>query len=319
MRVVLRLLRVLAAILLLGLLAYGVDWQAMPGRLAALSWPPALLAAIGLTAQFAISPWKWQWALRIHGLQFRLGYLIRANGVGFFFNNFLPSGIGGDAYRVMSTWPENGYRSRAVSAVLVERIVGFAALVAIGNVGALALIATAPSRIATAFILLSVAGAAVAALTVWGMLRGWLKPLTRRVRHTKAFEVVSHNLDYLRRAGRSWLPLIVISLLFQALAVLNIYLLFVALGVPVSLAACALIGAAAGLATVIPVSINGLGVVEGSFAGTAVALGVNYEAALTVAILIRLLVLPPSMVFGLLYAIGGSAAADPKQRAADLT
>jgi uncharacterized membrane protein YbhN (UPF0104 family) len=68
-----------------------------------------------------------------------------------------------------------------------------------------------------------------------------------------------------------------------------------------------LIGAVAGLATIIPLSVNGIGVVEGSFAGTAVALGIDYDAALTVAILIRLLVLPPSIYFGLLYAFRGNA------------
>lgn len=315
----LRGLRVLAAVILLGLLAYGVDWQSMPDYAAGLSWPPALLAAAGLTAQFVVSPWKWQWALRLHDLYFGLPYLVRANGVGFFFNNFLPSAIGGDAYRVMSTWPEDGYRSRAVSAVLVERIVGFAALLAIGNVGALWLSLRTENRFAAIFVLSSVACAAVAIGVLWAIHSGWLRPLADRVRDTRMFAIVSHNIGCLARAGRLWLPLTGISLLFQALAIVNIYLLFLALGAPVSWAACAMIGAVAGLASVIPLSINGIGVVEGSFAGTAVALGVDYEPALTVAVLIRLLVLPPSVVFGVLYALGGGNRVTERQpQAAEL-
>jgi hypothetical protein len=60
--------------------------------------------------------------------------------------------------------------------------------------------------------------------------------------------------------------------------------------------------AAAGVATILPISINGLGVVEGAFVGSALALGVPYEPALIVAILLRVLLLPYAAVFGLIYA-----------------
>jgi hypothetical protein len=301
--VVKRGLRILAAVVLLCLLAYNVDWDSMSDYLGRIWWPPALLGLAGLSLHFIVSPWKWQAALKIHDLHFGLPHLIRSNGIGFFFNNFLPSGIGGDAYRIMSTWPKEGYRSRAVSAVVIERIVGFCALVALGNLGAVAL--SAQSGMARGFILLSLLGFVAGLAFLAATYAGWLKPLTNRIRHTSIFEAVAHNVGYLAKARNGWLPLIAISLLFQALAIASIFIVFQSLGVHVSLASCAVIGAAAGLATVIPISINGLGVVEGSFAGTAMALGVDYEAALAVAVLMRLMVLPASLVFGLLYALGG--------------
>ena len=60
--------------------------------------------------------------------------------------------------------------------------------------------------------------------------------------------------------------------------------------------------AAAGVATILPVSINGLGVVEGAFVGSALALDVPYEPALIVAILLRVLLVPYALLFGLIYA-----------------
>jgi hypothetical protein len=161
---------------------------------------------------------------------------------------------------------------------------------------------------AKGFIFLSVLGFTAGLAMLAATYAGWLKPLTNRIRHTSVFEAIAHNIGYLAKARSGWLPLIAISVLFQAIAIANIYILFQSLGVHVSFVSCAVIGAAAGLATVIPISINGLGVVEGSFAGTALALGVDYEAALAVAVLIRLMVLPASMVFGLLYAFGGETA-----------
>lgn len=299
----LRVARLAVALTLLGFLVFAVDWGAARQHLAGIEWLPAVSGMAGLSAQFVISPWKWQWALRLHGLNFKLPYLIRANGIGFFFNNFLPSAIGGDAYRVMSTWPKEGYRSRAISAVVIERIVGLIALLAIGNAGALSMLDT--SGAAAAFIVASMLCAVIGIVIIVAIRMGTLDWLAKRLRNSSVLDAVAHNVDFLRRGGRRWLPLIAISVLFQLIAVANIYLLFRSLGAPVGFAACTVITAAAGVATSLPISINGLGVVEGSFAGTAVALGVSYEIAFTVAVLIRLMVLPATLVFGLMYGFGG--------------
>jgi uncharacterized membrane protein YbhN (UPF0104 family) len=81
-----------------------------------------------------------------------------------------------------------------------------------------------------------------------------------------------------------------------------LHMLFNSLGEHISLEQAALVAAAAGLATIIPLSINGLGIVEATIAGTAVAVGVSYEAGLVVAVLMRLLLLPLTLAAGLLYA-----------------
>ena len=104
------------------------------------------------------------------------------------------------------------------------------------------------------------------------------------------------------KARSRWIPLIAISLLFQAQAILITFELFQAVDANVTLAQAALIAAAAGIAAIIPFSINGLGIVEATFAGTAVAVGVGYEAGLLVALLIRVLVIPLTLLAGLLYA-----------------
>ncbi len=83
-------------------------------------------------------------ALRIHELQFGYGFLSRVLVIAFFLNNFLPTSIGGDAYRVYRTLPPSPPRSSAVSAVLLERVVGLSALLALGFVGALTLYSSNP-------------------------------------------------------------------------------------------------------------------------------------------------------------------------------
>ncbi|MGH8285165.1 MAG: lysylphosphatidylglycerol synthase domain-containing protein, partial [Steroidobacteraceae bacterium] len=146
-------------------------------------------------------------------------------------------------------------------------------------------------------------GVAVVALMAWSIHRGWHESFIERLRHMKTVAAVEYNLNHLRNGGRRWIRLVAISLLFQAVAIGIIYGLFWSLGESVAYSTCAVIAAAAGFATVVPISINGLGVVEGAFVGSAVALGVPYEPALVVALLLRLLLLPYALAFGVLYAL----------------
>jgi uncharacterized membrane protein YbhN (UPF0104 family) len=66
-----------------------------------------------------------------------------------------------------------------------------------------------------------------------------------------------------------------------------------------------LITVAAGFAAVLPISISGIGVVEGSIVGAGVALGIDYDAAFLAAIVLRGLSLATSLVCGVVYAVEG--------------
>ena len=117
-------------------------------------------------------------------------------------------------------------------------------------------------------------------------------------------------MGHLRRARGEWIPLIGISVLFQALAIAIIYCLFEGLRASAGAAESAVIAAVSGIATVIPIAINGIGIVEGSFAGVGAALKVGYESSLVAAILIRVLVIPHALLFGAMYALRGGSKAN---------
>jgi hypothetical protein len=78
----------------------------------------------------------------------------------------------------------------------------------------------------------------------------------------------------------------------------------------VSLPQAAMIAAVAGIAAVVPFSINGLGIVEASIAGAAAAVGPGYEAGLVVALLMRILIVPLTALAGLTYALEPGARRD---------
>jgi uncharacterized membrane protein YbhN (UPF0104 family) len=287
-----RALRVVVSVALLAVLFFSIDWSTVPGYAERLTPAVALLVIFVFAAQLAISSWKWQWALRIHHLYFSYPFLTRVLVIGFFLNNFLPTSIGGDAYRVYRTLPSSPLKSRAISAVILERVVGFSSLLLLGLIGAVTLYSTNP--LAHTYVLLAAFGAVIAI--------GVFALVAPRLLRSPKLAPITDNLRSICAARVEWMPLIALSLLFQLQAVFVLHLLFNSLGAQVSLEQAALVAAAAGIATIIPLSINGLGIVEATIAGTAVAVGVSYEAGLVVAVLMRLLLLPLTLAAGLLYA-----------------
>ena len=293
-----RALKFIVAGILLYILLRKVDFSSLSDLLHRLRWwtlPPVFVAMAG---EIILSAWKWSQALRMHALAYPYGYLLRTVCTGYFLNNFLPTSIGGDAYRVYRTVPQDGYRSRAVSAILVDRVLGILALLTMGAAGALWNLG---SQIAKTYLGIYCLGVIGAALGLAALFLGLFKPLVNKVRHLKAVDAVEHNLGRLRAARWEWLRQAILSLAFQSVSVSIVFWLFSQAGQPVSFSMCALIAAAAGIAALLPLSINGIGLMEGSFVAMAVGLGVDYEQAVVVALLRRSMMLLQSLLCGLVY------------------
>src|SRR4029077_15422382 len=137
-------------------LLFSIDWSTVPAYAERLTPALAVLVVAIFAAQLAIRAWKWQWALRMHGLRYPYPFLSRVLVIGFFLNNFLPTSIGGDAYRVYRTLPEVPPKSRAISAVTLERVAAFSARLCLGMVGAVSLYSSNPR--ARAYVLVGVCG-----------------------------------------------------------------------------------------------------------------------------------------------------------------
>lgn len=292
-------IKIIVALALLSLLFMGVHWDEVLSKISRFTWDIILIGLLGIAVQFLVCTYRWRWSLRLHGLVFSYAYLWKVYCIGFFFNNFLPSAIGGDAYRVYRTQSATGKKLRSVSAVLVERVVGLLAMLAIGAVGALFLVKS--HSIALTY--LSVMGAgAVAGVVFLGVIwAGWLGPLVTRLKRFAIFDALEANARYIFHWSVDWIVIIMASVVFQLTAAGILFVLFRGIGNDMGFAQCALIAAAAGLASVLPISINGIGVVEGSIAGSAIALGADYDSALLVAIALRILILPANALCGLVY------------------
>ena len=292
-----RLLQALVAVALIVALLWRVDWQQLAHEITRFPLSSMIVALIAMVLGLLVSTWKWSWSLRLHELRYPFGHLWRVLCSGFFLNNFLPTAVGGDAYRVYRTLPEEGYRLRALSAVVIERAVGFLALIMLGCFGAWVL--AGQFDIAQVYFIVLLAFTGAGALAVLMLERGWLLGLSGRWQNLRAVNVITYDLGLLKGHHREWLALFAGSVLFQANSIGIVLLLFTAADTDASLAQAAMITAAVGFAAAVPISINGLGVMEGALVATAVSLGVDYDKAIIVAFMRRTLSLCLATLCGL--------------------
>jgi uncharacterized protein (TIRG00374 family) len=286
---------------LLGVLVAYVDWSQISYYLLALSPLTLGTALFLLIVQFPISTLKWKQALEIHKLRYSFPFLQKVLCIGFFINNFLPTTIGGDGYRILRTIPKDGLKSRAVSAVLLERIVGFGVLLSLGFVGALFALVEDDSYVVDYYVGAGLVAGGTSIALLMAIRQGMFSRLASRLVKNEKMKILTTNIDYIRRDAQRLWKIILVSVLFQCIAILVIYILFASLGADGVLAKCALIAAMAGIVAVLPISINGIGVAEGSFVAVAYELGIDFDQAVVVALLLRFASLPLSAICGIVY------------------
>jgi glycosyltransferase 2 family protein len=71
---------------------------------------------------------RWQLVARLGGIKAPLGNLTEATFIGAYFNQFLPSSVGGDFFRILALRRHGASINNAVTSVLVDRLFGFISL-----------------------------------------------------------------------------------------------------------------------------------------------------------------------------------------------
>jgi hypothetical protein len=140
----------------------------------------------------------------------------------------LPTSIGGDAYRIYRILPLIEPRSRAVTSILLDRVIGLGALLFLGAVGAVYLL----DHFELPQGYLSVLGLCVvgslAGITAFYF--GWFGALGKKFEGLKVVTAIRDDSKQLLHAGWRWLPLLAMAFVFQLTAIDIVYLLFLGAG-----------------------------------------------------------------------------------------
>jgi hypothetical protein len=261
------------------------------------------LACAVHTARPVFAALRWRILLRqVSEDRFTYFDLLKLYWIAGFFNSFLPTTVGGDVVRVWGLFDSSTERRRALWTILVERLLGAAALCAFAILG-MFLLRGVKGEGAAMFPRVFPLVLAVSSAVAVG-LPALMAPLGRRTPFSSLLHRVARlfGLDEGERPGLGLGPglaAFLLSAAYQGAGILAVCLLGVAVGDDSPGALYLLAVPVAWLAGLAPVSLNGLGVREGVFVWVASAAGMPGEAAAGISVLwLSLLVVSGLMGWG---------------------
>lgn len=131
-RILLVILRFIVGIGLLLFLLWKADTRKILGIIKQTSPEYIILAIILFLFAVAIISLRWKLLLSAHSINIPFRRTFAYYLVGFFFNNFLPTGVGLDIVRAVYASNNYGKKAECFASVISERLIGFLALLLLG-------------------------------------------------------------------------------------------------------------------------------------------------------------------------------------------
>lgn len=283
---------------LLGLLIWQLGTDTLLRVLRDASWWLPASAVFMLTLQTALSAGKWFLLLRKQGVTIGYGSLLKTYLIGNFINLFMPSVVGGDAYRAVRVSRYTSGVARALPSIIVDRVTGIAALLFVGATG-LTLLVSPES------LLLAVGAQVVVLLALFALLIGPIGRLLQRLSPDALFGIprVATMVVTALAPSVTLAAVIGLALVFQFNTVIINWVYSLLIGVDVPLTTLLLIVPVVYLAEAVPISINGLGVREATYTAMFMQLGLPAEYGLLLGLTVSAMRYVAGIVGGVLFAV----------------
>ena len=287
------IIKTLISCLILGVLFWQVDIPHLLRQLDRLTLPFTLFALCFYAGCQWLSCIRWQVILKSHGAQHSLGELFSSYFGGMFLNTFLPSSIGGDVYRVYRLSQSHGESEIAFVSVFLERITGVIALMGI------ALVAFVPAiqilgRPDILFLLLGCSillGGAIALMSSpWVLQRA--SPILLRLKLkalTDKFVKIQALLIQFSTHHQELGLTLLLSLVLQLLLVFYYFLIAQQLDINISYGVLLIFIPIITIISMLPISLGGYGIKEGTVSYLFTRIGLSLEQALLFSISISFL------------------------------
>lgn len=267
------IIRLLGTVIAFGLIAWLVarQWDEIATAVVQIGWARFLLALGVLLVSRLMVSLRWHMLLRSVDLDISAWDSIRLTFVGLFASNFLPTTIGGDVVRLAGAI-QMGYDGAVTTASLVvDRLVGMFGMALVLPPGLARLLASG-AQFELPFL-----GSGVAA---------WPKKLADKLRGI--VRRIWQAITLWIKRPKGLLSSLLFTGLHQTFLFLSIYVLLQAMHEPISFWLIAGLWSLVYFITLLPVSINGLGVQELSIAFAFTELGgVSEHTSLILALLVR--------------------------------
>lgn len=300
-------LRLLVSVALLAWLLRQIQggWEELGSVRVGDLWP----AAAAFAASTVLGALQWTLILRRAGVGVSVARMQALYWIGLFFNNFLPSNVGGDVVKVADLAVDTGRWMRPLAGTLLDRMLGLNALVGVAFAGGLILGGSAPAGIpwwALALLALPTLGLSAALLS--GRLGRMVVAVARRVlpRGSAKLEGIVGELAAYRADPAFVLRLALLAVVVQSLRVATHVAVAQAMGVPLTtetVLGLYVLVPILGVAIVLPLSFNGLGVREFVATRLMPEIGIGAPVAFALQVTTYFVQVGVSLVGGVIFAV----------------
>lgn len=279
----------ISSVLIFYLFSRKIDKGELVENFKLLDWRYIPLVFATIIIHYAISSFRWK-SLLIHEKSNEVSrwYLLKLYFMGAFFNNFMPTSIGGDVFKMYKLGKKIKDPATGFTSVFTERFTGIVMLFLIG--------------------LLSIGknlGWGVIILLIWFFVAMYIGMFVLKVLGGKIKffgDIYNSLMVYKNHLKVLWFAMFT-SFLIQLLAISTQYLLFVAVGIKLPLFYSLMAFPIITLVGFFVPSINGLGVQDTLYASMFSLVGVSTSTAISVSVMYHMVRMGVSLIGGVMYAL----------------
>lgn len=298
------LLRILIGILLIAFLLIKLDIEKIILQFRSLNIKFLFYALIPYFLFIVVSAWRWQVLLDYKRMAMPFKNSLIIYFISLFFNNFLPTTVGGDVMRVL--YSTKNRKTDALAIVLADRILGFVGLFIFGL---FAVVYLYLFQKRTEFISLMIIGLFALLFVTFILFSERVYAIFAPVMVKLKLFNIGEKINNLHRTmtdfGSAWgviILCIIQSIIIQALLAIAPYLVLQSMGnFEVSLLPFFIYLPIINVISMVPISFNALGVRENAYVFLFQRAGLNGEVSLTVSLVSFFLIFIWSLLGGVFF------------------
>jgi len=297
-------IKIITTLLVLTIAFVFVEHNSVINTLIVANFTYIFFAVIIQVFLFLLNTFRWMFLLNFDGFFTKFSKLFKVVLLSNFANTFLPSSIGGDALRAAYIYKKN-YKSISISSIIFERIVGLMVMLLIGivslnfiqinNIFFNSTIYTLNIVIFALIMLLYL----IKKISITRILRLFKIDIDSHKWIGFVFEIVSKIHFYIKNFKIS-LQVVLLTIASQFIGVLIYWIIGQSINIEAPIIVYFVVMSVSLIASAIPISFGGLGVRELTSVSVFIALGLEKNQAINIA-LIYLLVIVISSFPGIFY------------------
>lgn len=299
------LINTLRAAVSVGMLLFIVRKMDLPQIQTVLSHTDVSLLCLALvmqTASTTLAAYRWHMVMANLNMRLPWAFYCRSYFKGMFFNQALPTSIGGDAIKMIDLVKQRFRKRDAFYGVAVDRLLGLGGLLLLCLISCFVGSTALPDWVFQTIVLLNVGGL----LGFFALMYCYALPFFKRMPALRLrLQDLSLRLKNTFRAQR-WMILLT-SLLIPACALLGFAFTGLALGLNLPLSSYFILVPPAIVFTVLPISIAGWGVREGALVTLFASIGADSTLVLMMSLLYGLSLIVVSLPGLLVFILDGGS------------